>query len=108
MKSKNCIFFNFGEDYSQTTEKISKKMCLLSMAQQGKLIDIQFQKQLDIHQAILNKLGLSYRIIELAPRQMEPSAYRAIAIELKCPMSEVGTWIPYTTINHKRDHVSSK
>ena len=33
-------------------------------------------------------------------------AYRSVAIELKSP--ELGRWIPYTRINHKRDYITSK
>ena len=73
MKSQSGIFFNFGEDYSRKTEKYSKTMSLLSLARQGQSTDKQFDKQLEIHKNILDKLNLSYRIVELSPKQMEPS-----------------------------------
>ena len=73
MKSQSGIFFNFGEDYSRKTEKYSKTMSLLSLARQGQSTDKQFDKQLEIHKTILDKLNLSYRIVELSPKQMEPS-----------------------------------
>ena len=73
MKSQSGIFFNFGEDYSRKSEKYSKTMSLLSLARQGQSTDKQFDKQLEIHRNILDKLNLSYRIVELSPKQMEPS-----------------------------------
>ena len=37
---------------------------------------------------------------------MEYSAYRQLAIEIKA--SESSGWVPYSTINHRRDFVTSK
>merc|ERR1712131_61874 len=109
MKSPSEIFFSFGEDYSKKTDRYSKIMSLLSLANQGQPTDEQFEKQLQIHRSILDKLNVTYRMIELNPKQMEPSAYRSVAIELKSSNNDNrDLWVPYTRINHKRDFVTSK
>ena len=106
MRYPSDIFFNIGEEFSKKTERYSKTMGLLSLAKEGHQIDEQFDKQLEIHKTILDKLNLSYRIIELNPKQMDPTAYRSVSIEIK-PLGH-DKWISYTTINHKSDYVTSK
>ena len=106
MRYPSNIFFNIGEEFSKKTGRYSKMMSLVSFAQEGQQTDEQFKKQIEIHKTILDKLNLSYRILELNPKQMDPTAYRSVSIEIK--PSGHDKWIPYTTINHKSDYVTSK